>query len=85
MPTLLPRVDVLALQEADKRTQRAGGHHVARELAEELQMAWIHVPAGIPRGQEPKPRHGGSTSKSKSDFMTRATQASPYSGRLPFH
>src|ERR1700730_8978106 len=53
---LLPRVDVLALQEADKQTQRAGGHHVARELAEELRMAWIHVPAGIPRGQEPKPR-----------------------------
>jgi endonuclease/exonuclease/phosphatase family metal-dependent hydrolase len=53
---LLPRVDVLALQEADKRTQRAGEHHVARELAEELQMAWIHVPAGIPRGQKPKPR-----------------------------
>src|SRR6266550_311157 len=53
---LLPRVDILALQEADKRTRRAGGHHVARELAEELQMAWIHVPAGIPRGQKPKPR-----------------------------
>jgi endonuclease/exonuclease/phosphatase family metal-dependent hydrolase len=54
--TLLPRVDVLALQEADKRTQRAGGHHVARELAEELRMAWIHMPAGIPRGEKPKPR-----------------------------
>jgi len=54
--SLLPRVDVLALQEADKRTQRAGGHHVARELAEELKMAWIHMPAGIPRGQKPKAR-----------------------------
>ncbi|HVQ39659.1 MAG TPA: endonuclease/exonuclease/phosphatase family protein [Pyrinomonadaceae bacterium] len=54
--SLLPRVDVLALQEADKRTQRAGEHHVARELAEELGMAWIHVPAGIPRGQKPQPR-----------------------------
>jgi endonuclease/exonuclease/phosphatase family metal-dependent hydrolase len=53
---LLPRVDVLALQEADKRTKRAGEHHVARELAGELQMDWIHVPAGIPRGQKPKPR-----------------------------
>lgn len=53
---LLPCVDVLALQEADKRTQRAGGHHVARELAEDLQMAWIHMPAGIPRGVKPKPR-----------------------------
>jgi endonuclease/exonuclease/phosphatase family metal-dependent hydrolase len=54
--TLLPRVDVLALQEADKQTQRAGEHHVARELAQVLQMAWIHMPAGIPRGQKPKAR-----------------------------
>jgi endonuclease/exonuclease/phosphatase family metal-dependent hydrolase len=53
---LLPRLDVLALQETDKRTKRAGGHHVARELAEELQMAWIHLPAGIPRGVKPEPR-----------------------------
>lgn len=53
---LLPRVDVLALQEADKRTKRSGGHHVARELAEAMQMDWIHVPAGIPRGEKPKTR-----------------------------
>ena len=32
--SLLPRVDILALQEADKGTTRTGGHHVARELAE---------------------------------------------------
>jgi len=49
-------VDVLALQEADKRTTRAGGHHVARELAEALQMAWVHLPAGIPRGIKPQTR-----------------------------
>lgn len=53
---LLPQVDILALQEADKRTVRAGGHHVARELAEQLQMGWVHVPAGIPRGVKPKDR-----------------------------
>jgi endonuclease/exonuclease/phosphatase family metal-dependent hydrolase len=29
---------------------------VARELAEKLQMPWIHMPAGIPRGETPKPR-----------------------------
>ena len=49
-------VDVLALQEADKRTARAGGHHVARELAEELEMTWVHLPAGIPRGIKPQTR-----------------------------
>ncbi len=53
---LLPRVDVLALQEADKKTKRSGGHHVARELGEAMQMDWIHVPAGIPRGEKPKTR-----------------------------
>jgi endonuclease/exonuclease/phosphatase family metal-dependent hydrolase len=52
----LPRVDVLALQEADKRTKRAGEHHVARGLAEVLRMNWVHVPAGIPRGVQPKTR-----------------------------
>lgn len=50
------KIDVLALQEADKRTTRAGGHHVARELAERLEMAWMHLPAGIPRGIKPQKR-----------------------------
>src|SRR5882762_9873128 len=53
---LLPRVDVLALQEADKQTKRTGKHHVARELAEALKLDWIHVPAGLPRGVKPKTR-----------------------------
>lgn len=52
----LPPVDILALQEADKETARTGGHHVARELAEQLQMSWVHAPAGIPRGVKPKDR-----------------------------
>src|SRR5687768_1312153 len=54
--SLLPRVDILALQEADKGTGRTGGHHVARELAERLDMAWVHAPAEIPRGVPPKAR-----------------------------
>jgi len=53
---LLPRVDVLALQEADKQTGRSGKHHVARELAETLNLDWVHVPAGLPRGVKPKTR-----------------------------
>src|SRR5258705_2885191 len=57
--TLLPCVDVLALQEADKGTVRAGGLHVASELAEELRMPWVHVPAGIPRGVKPQTRRWG--------------------------
>jgi endonuclease/exonuclease/phosphatase family metal-dependent hydrolase len=53
---LLPAVDVLALQEADRESKRAGRRHIARELAEALRMNWIHVPAGIPRGEKPKTR-----------------------------
>ena len=53
---LLPRVDILALQEADKRTVRTGGHHVAEELAAQLDMNWAHAPAGIPRGIKPAKR-----------------------------
>ncbi|HUE81981.1 MAG TPA: endonuclease/exonuclease/phosphatase family protein [Pyrinomonadaceae bacterium] len=54
--TKLPPVDILALQEADKGTARAGGHHVAQALAEELNMSWVHAAAGIPRGIKPQPR-----------------------------
>jgi endonuclease/exonuclease/phosphatase family metal-dependent hydrolase len=53
---LLPPVDVLGLQEADKRTTRTGGHHVAKELATQLDMNWAHAPAGIPRGLKPMKR-----------------------------
>ena len=53
---LLPSVDVLAVQEADKRTIRTGGHHVACELAHQLNMNWAHAPAGIPRGIKPMKR-----------------------------
>ncbi|MFN2530127.1 MAG: endonuclease/exonuclease/phosphatase family protein [Pyrinomonadaceae bacterium] len=53
---LLPVPDVILLQEADKQTKRTGSHHVARTLAEGLQMNWIFVPAGIPRGIKPKQR-----------------------------
>lgn len=49
-----PRADVIALQEADKETLRAGGHHVARELARELRMNYAHASLNLPRGEEPK-------------------------------
>lgn len=53
---LLPPPAIIALQEADKRTRRTGGHHIACELAEALSMDWVHVPAGIPRGIKPQTR-----------------------------
>ncbi len=53
---LLPPPAILALQEADKETGRAGGQNVAARLAEELGLPYVHVGAGIPRGVEPKQR-----------------------------
>src|SRR5258705_3891909 len=53
---LLPPPDILALQEADKETGRAGGQHVAARLAAELGVLYVHVGAGIPRGVAPKQR-----------------------------
>ncbi|MFL6546711.1 MAG: hypothetical protein ACJ8LM_16235, partial [Candidatus Udaeobacter sp.] len=53
---LMPRPHLLALQEADKETGRAGGVHVAQELAEQLAMECFHAPAEIPRGVPPKKR-----------------------------
>lgn len=53
---LLPAPAVLALQEADKLTKRAGHQHVAARLAEAMQMQYVHVGAGLPRGIKPQQR-----------------------------
>jgi len=53
---LLPPPDILALQEADKETARAGGQHVAARLAEEIDIPYVHVGAGLPRGVRPQQR-----------------------------
>jgi endonuclease/exonuclease/phosphatase family metal-dependent hydrolase len=53
---LLPRPDILALQEADKSTGRSGKRHVAAELATFLNMPYFHAAAGIPRGVLPQKR-----------------------------
>lgn len=50
----VPQADVIALQEADKGTARAGGQHVALELARELQMHYAHASLNLPREEEPK-------------------------------
>ena len=54
--SLLPPPDMLALQEADKETARAGGQHVAAQLAAALGLPYVHVGAGLPRGVKPKQR-----------------------------
>ena len=53
---LLPAPDILALQEADKTTRRAGGVHVAAQVAEEMKMGYVHAGAGVPVGIKPQAR-----------------------------
>ncbi|HEY3103524.1 MAG TPA: endonuclease/exonuclease/phosphatase family protein [Pyrinomonadaceae bacterium] len=53
---LLPTPDILALQEADKRTGRAGGQHIAAQLAEKMGVQYVHVGIGLPTGTKPKQR-----------------------------
>jgi endonuclease/exonuclease/phosphatase family metal-dependent hydrolase len=52
----LPPVDLLALQEADRATRRAGGHHIARELAERLGMTFARAASPTPHDVLPKDR-----------------------------
>ena len=52
----MPRADIVALQEADRGTIRAGGQHVARGLAEALRMSYVRAGTPTPSDVEPKPR-----------------------------
>lgn len=82
---LLPPPHVIALQEADKGTQRAGKHHVARELAEELRMSWVHAPAGIPRGVKPKDRQWWLDFEEPIGLDDAGDTGVALLGRLPFN
>lgn len=50
----MPAADIVALQEADRATLRAGGRHVARELAAGLRMSYVRAATPTPRDEEPK-------------------------------
>lgn len=50
----MPPADVIALQEADRHTLRAGGQHVARELARSLKMNFARAATPTPSEEEPK-------------------------------
>lgn len=54
--TSLPCADVVALQEADRGTLRAGGRHVARELAAALKMNYARAHVPTPADVEPSDR-----------------------------
>src|SRR5215212_4927830 len=82
---LLPPVDVLALQEADMRTARTGGHHVAEELASQLKMHWTHEAAGIPRGITPVKRQWWLDFEEPIDLHDSGDTGVALLSRLPLH
>lgn len=49
-----PKPDIIALQESDKETLRAGNLHVARELAHQIKYNYAHTSLGLPREYEPQ-------------------------------
>lgn len=52
----MPRADVVAIQEADRGTRRAGRRHVARDLARAMGMNFARAHVETPRDVEPKKR-----------------------------
>lgn len=53
----LPSADIVALQETDRLTARAGGtHDIARQLARALQMSYARATAQAAREEEPQAR-----------------------------
>ena len=52
--TSFPKADIIALQEADKKTVRAGKIHIARELAKEMKWNYAHTSLGLPREYVPQ-------------------------------
>lgn len=52
----MPPADIIALQEADRETRRAGGHNVARELASTLAMNYVRTANPTPCDAKPKDR-----------------------------
>lgn len=49
-----PAADIIALQEADSGTTRAGRRHVARELAQLLRMDYVRAALDKPPDEDPK-------------------------------
>ncbi len=50
----MPPADVIALQEADRETLRAGGQHVAQALARALRMNYVRAGARTPHDEPPQ-------------------------------
>lgn len=52
----MPPVDILALQESDAGTERAGGHNIAQELSRRMSMHYAFVGMDTPRDAPEQPK-----------------------------
>ena len=80
----LPSPQILALQEADRETIRAGGRHVARELARHLQMNYAFAPANVPEGEQAVPREWYLDFEEECSPTERGRTGVGLLSRLPF-
>ena len=83
--SLLPPPDILALQEADKETARAGSQHVAATLAKELDVPFVHVGVGLPHGIKPKPREWWLNFEEQIGIDEKADMGVALLSRVPLH
>ena len=83
--SLLPPPDILALQEADKETARAGRQHVAAALAKELEVPFVHVGVGLPHGIKPKQREWWLNFEEQIGIDEEADMGVALLSRVPLH
>jgi endonuclease/exonuclease/phosphatase family metal-dependent hydrolase len=83
--SLLPPPDILALQEADKETARAGRQHVAAQLAAEMSLPFVHVGVGLPRGVPPKQREWWLNFEEQIGINEAADMGVALVSRVPLH
>jgi endonuclease/exonuclease/phosphatase family metal-dependent hydrolase len=81
---LLPAPDILALQEADKMTGRTGRVHIAARLAEEMEMRYVHVGAGMPRGIKPQQREWWLNFEEQVAIDDEGDMGVAFLSRIPF-
>lgn len=81
---LMPAPDIIALQEADKETKRAGGHHVARELAAALKMNYAHTAMSLPQEEAPQANRWFLNFEEQLGLGETGTTGIALLSRLPF-
>ena len=80
----MPPPDIIALQEADRETKRAGHHHIARELAAAMGMNYAHAAMSLPQEEEPQANRWYLNFEEQLGLGETGTTGVALLSRLPF-